>query len=68
MTNASTIEMQMLTSSLQRAIAHQQDDPQDLKDTAKTLMDWAHAGEAARREIYAAWRNKDNGATSSETF
>lgn len=68
MTNASNIEIRMLTAALQLAVAYRDQDPQDLKNAASVLMDWVHADEPTRREIYSAWRNKDNGAASSETF
>lgn len=68
MTEASNIEIGMLTAALQSAVAYRDQYPQDLKNAASVLMDWAVADEAARRKIYSAWRNKDNGAASSETF
>ena len=68
MTDASNIEIRMLTAALQSAVAYRDQDPQGLKNAASVLLDWAHADESARREIYSVWRNKDNGAASSETF
>lgn len=52
-----SIEIGMLAAELSRSVTYMDQEPDAVKSIAKTLMDWAHADEQGRREIYSAWRN-----------
>lgn len=51
-------QLGMLTASLQSAVAYRDSEPGELKKIAKVLMDWAHAEDVDRSEIYSVWRNE----------
>jgi hypothetical protein len=51
------IEIGMLAASLQQAVAYRDQEPEELLSISRTIMDWACADDATRREIYRAWRN-----------